>query len=285
MERFDTVDGFRSAMDGVRSRTQVVGLVPTLGALHEGHRSLIRRAAQDCDAVAVTVFVNPLQFAPDEDFEAYPRELERDAASAASSGATHLFAPSQQEMYPAPVLTEVRVPALAGLLEGAARPEHFGGVATVVTKLFAIAGPCRAYFGEKDFQQLAIVRRVAADLSLPVEVVACPTVRELDGLAMSSRNVYLEGDEREAAVVLHRALQAGAAAIVAGERDGESVCSLMASIIEAEPRAKLDYVTVADPGSLSPLDRLEPGQAVRLLGAAQVGRPRLLDNLGVVVPG
>lgn len=284
MERFDTVNGFRSAMDLARSRAQVVGLVPTLGALHEGHRSLIRRAAQDCDAVAVTVFVNPLQFAPGEDFEAYPRELERDADAAASSGATHLFAPSQQEMYPAPVLTEVRVPALADSLEGAARPEHFGGVATVVTKLFAIAGPCRAYFGEKDFQQLAIVRRVVTDLSLPVEVVACPTARELDGLAMSSRNVYLEGDEREAAVVLHRALQAGAAAIVAGEREGEAICSLMASIIEAEPRARLDYVTVVDPGSLSPLGRLEPGQAVRLLGAAQVGRPRLLDNLGVVVP-
>jgi pantoate--beta-alanine ligase len=187
-------------------------------------------------------------------------------------------------MYPRPALTVVSVEELARGMEGAARRTHFAGVATVVAKLFDIAGPCAAYFGEKDFQQLTIVRRMASDLNMPVEVVGCPIVREIDGLAMSSRNVYLTAPEREAAVVLHRSLQAAAAAIIAGERDPAAVRALMAAIVEAEPLAELDYAEVVEPESLRPPESLVAGAEVRLLVAARLGTPRLLDNLGVRVP-
>ncbi len=269
----------RSALEAERAAGRTVGLVPTMGALHDGHRSLVARAVAADDVVCVSVFVNPLQFAPAEDLATYPRDLAADVRVAERSGASLVFAPPVEEMYPAGATTRVRVEGLADVLEGASRPGHFEGVATVVTKLLSIAGPCRAYFGEKDFQQLVVVRRLVADLSLPVEVVACPTVRALDGIAVSSRNRHLSGDEREAAAVLLRALQSGAASILAGERDPGEVRALMGDIVEAEPLVELDYAEVVDAATLAVPEKLD-GE-LRLLVAARVGSTRLIDNLGV----
>lgn len=277
-----TIAETRAALDDARRSGLTVGLFPTMGYLHEGHASLMRMARADCDVAVVSIFVNPLQFGAGEDLDTYPRDFDRDAAMAASIGIDFVFAPAVDEMYPTPPLTAVTLPELAATMEGASRPTHFDGVATVVAKLFNIAGPCRAYFSEKDFQQLVIVRRLAADLSFPVEVVACPFVREPDGLALSSRNVYLSPEERAAAPVLHRALLAGAEAVAAGERDPSVVLALMAGMVAAEPQADLDYVEVVDPLTLRRPDRLV-GE-VRLLIAARFGRPRLLDNLSVLVP-
>ena len=284
MQVLSTKSEFREHLETVRALGRTVGLVPTMGALHEGHLSLLRAAANDCDVVALTIFVNPLQFGAGEDLDAYPRPLERDLELAEAAGADVVFTPTTDEMYPEPTLTNVHVDRLTSSMEGASRPTHFDGVTTVVTKLFNIAGPCRAYFGEKDFQQLAVVRRMAADLDQPVEIVGCPIVRETDGLAMSSRNVYLSSTEREAATVISRALRAGAAMIEAGESDPSVIEAHMASIIEAEPLAALDYAAVVNPESLLTPDRLVSGTTVRLLTVAQVGTPRLLDNLGVDVP-
>jgi pantoate--beta-alanine ligase len=275
-----TVRDLRSGLDAARAAGRSVGLVPTMGYLHDGHASLVRRAAADNDEVVVTVFVNPLQFAAGEDLEAYPRDPDGDAATAAAAGATVLFLPSEAEMYPdgrAGVLTTVAVPTLASVMEGASRPTHFAGVCTVVAKIFHLVGPCRSYFGEKDFQQLAIIRRMVHDLSFPVEVVGCPTVREPDGLARSSRNVYLDPAEREVAPVLHRALRVGAALIRAGERDADVVRSAMAGVVDASPLGTLDYVEVADPATLQPLVTCDAG--ARLLGAVRFGRARLIDNI------
>jgi pantoate--beta-alanine ligase len=277
----DRVDAFRKELDAARAAGRTVGLVPTMGYLHDGHASLVRRAAAECDVVAVTVFVNPLQFAPNEDLAAYPRDLERDIAVASRSGATLVFAPSTEEMYPEPVATTVAVGGVADGLESGHRPTHFAGVATVVAKLFAIAGPCRAYFGEKDYQQLAVIRRLARDLSFPVEVVGCPTVREPDGVAMSSRNVYLTDGERAAATVLHRALTEGVAVVEGGERDPAVVRSCMRTIIDAEPLAALDYAEIVRADDLSVPETLS-GE-LRLLVAARFGRARLIDNTGVVI--
>ncbi len=264
MQVLDTVEAFRKELDAVRASGKTVGLVPTMGYLHDGHASLIKRSAAECDVTAVTVFVNPLQFGANEDLSTYPRHLDRDVGIAKATGAELVFAPAVEEMYPGgPVLTSIHVAEVSEGMEGASRPGHFDGVATVVAKLFAIAGPCRAYFGEKDFQQLAVVRRMAADLSFPVDIIGCPIVREADGLAMSSRNVYLSADERVAATVLHRALQAGAA-------DVTNAPAVMASVVASEPLAQLVYAEV-----------VESETEYRLLIAARVGTTRLIDNLGV----
>lgn len=277
-----TVESFRRALQQERVAGWTVGFVPTMGYLHDGHASLMRAAAQDCDLVAASIFVNPLQFAADEDLGDYPRDLDRDLALAEASGVTHVLVPSVDEMYPTPILTQVTVAEITARFEGAARPEHFAGVATVVAKLLSITGPCRAYFGEKDFQQLAVVRKMALDLSFQVEVVGCPTVREPDGLAMSSRNAYLTPEERAAAPVIHRALSAGVDAILAGERDPAAVQALIAGMIAAEPLATLDYAAVVDARTLEVVDPL--AGEVRLLAAAKFGRARLLDNLGTTTP-
>ncbi|MDP9070655.1 MAG: pantoate--beta-alanine ligase [Actinomycetota bacterium] len=266
----ETIEGFRRALDAERGVGRTVGLVPTMGSLHDGHLSLVRRAVAECEVVAVTVFVNPLQFTTGEDLASYPRDLEGDTSVASAAGVEYLFAPSVREMYPDGMLTSVAVSELSEGLEGSARPGHFTGVATVVAKLFAIAGPCRAYFGEKDHQQLAVVRRLVADLSFPVQVVACPTVREADGLALSSRNLRLSGDERRAAAVLHRALLAGRALLEAGEDDADVVGAAMAEHIAGEPSARADYAEA----------REEDGDW-RLLVAAWFGATRLIDNLAV----
>ena len=282
MQLVTTVADFAATLDAHRAAGRRVGLVPTMGALHAGHAALMRRAAAECDVVAVTVFVNPLQFGAGEDFDAYPRTLDTDLEVSERCGAALLFAPTVSEMYPAPVLTTVHVSGLTGHLEGASRPTHFDGVATVVAKLFAIAGRCRAYFGEKDFQQLAVVRRMAADLSMPVEVVGCTTVRETDGLALSSRNAYLDDAERAAATVLYRALRAGDRAIEEGAVDPAAVRAAMAAVVDAEPRAALDYAAAVDPDTLAEPERLAGD--VRLLVAARIGATRLIDNIGTTVP-
>jgi pantoate--beta-alanine ligase len=274
-----TIADLRSVLDAERAAGRRVGFVPTMGYLHEGHAALIRQARAETDVVVVSIFVNPLQFGAGEDLDAYPRDLERDSRIAEAAGADLLFTPSVDEMYPRPVLTTVSVAEVSAPLEGASRPTHFDGVATVVAKLFAIVGPCAAYFGEKDFQQLAVVRRMVADLSIPVDVVGCPTVREPDGLALSSRNAYLTPDERAAAPVVHRALQAGAALILSGERDPATVRRLMADIIEAEPLAELDYAEVVSADSFRVPDPL--AGKLRLLAAVRFGRARLIDNVGV----
>lgn len=284
MQVCSTKAEFRGFLDNVRALGRTVGLVPTMGALHDGHLSLLRSAAAECDVVALTIFVNPLQFAAGEDLSAYPRPLERDLALAEEAGADVVFTPSNAEMYPVPVATTVHVEGLTAPMEGAARPTHFDGVTTVVAKLFNIAGTCRAYFGEKDFQQLAVVTRMAFDLDQPVTVVPCPIIRETDGLAMSSRNAYLNRADREAATVLHRALRAGAAMISAGETDPGIVARHVASVIEAEPLATPGYAEVVDPASLETPTSLVPGATVRLLATALFGSTRLLDNLEVPVP-
>ena len=281
MQVIDRVAGWRKALDAERASGRVVGIVPTMGALHDGHAALIERAAQECDVVAVTVFVNPLQFAGGEDFDAYPRTLEHDEAVAASCGAAYLFAPSVQEMYPRPVETVVSVPSLSSRWDGEARPGHFDGVATVVTKLLAQAGACRAYFGEKDYQQLCIVRRLVADLNLPAVVVGCTTVRDADGLALSSRNAYLSPEERRAAPLLYRSLRAGADVLAAGGTP-EASRHAMHALLATEPRFTLIYAEPVDPDTLEPLSAALPtGGSARLLAAARLGRARLIDNLGV----
>lgn len=271
VEVVDTIAGFRKALDAERAAGRTVGLVPTMGYLHDGHASLIRRAAAECDVVAVTVFVNPLQFAATEDLSTYPRDLDGDLRLARESGASFVFAPPLEEMYPGPVLTSVHVDEVSDGMEGASRPTHFDGVATVVAKLFNASGPCRAYFGEKDWQQLQVVRRMVADLSFPVDVIGCPIVREPDGLAMSSRNVYLSPDERAAATVLHRALLVGSDAISnACHVTADSIGNVMAGVVRTEPLVALDYAEV-----------VETDTEYRLLIAARVGRTRLIDNRGV----
>jgi pantoate--beta-alanine ligase len=284
MEVHETIDRFRAVMGSSRQAGSLVGVVPTMGYLHDGHLSLMHHSVEECDVTAATIFVNPLQFAAGEDLDSYPRDLPGDLARCEAAGVDHVFAPPLDEMYPEPSLTTVTVEGLSRTMEGAARPSHFAGVATVVSKLFNIAGPCRAYFGEKDYQQLAVIRRMVTDLNVDVTVVGCAIVREPDGLAMSSRNVYLTPTEREAAPVLYRALRAGAASVLAGEREAATVRALVASVIEAEPLVRLDYAEIVDAGTLGALDELVPGAEIRLLVAARLGTPRLLDNLGVHVP-
>src|SRR4051812_47756868 len=251
MDTVSTIAEARDRLDRARTGGATVGLVPTMGYLHAGHASLIERAAAEHPVVAVTVFVNPLQFAPTEDLEAYPRDLDADKELIERCGGTLVIAPSVEEMYPRPILTTVAVAEISARLEGASRPTHFAGVSTVVAKLFNIAGPCHAYFGEKDFQQLAVIRRMATDLSFPVDVVGCATVRESDGLALSSRNTYLTAEERAVAPVLKRGLDAGAAAVAAGS-GADAVRRAMREVITAEPRFTLEYAEVVDPATLQP---------------------------------
>ena len=279
MRTTERIADLRTALDAARAAGRTVGLVPTMGYLHDGHVSLMQRAAAETDLAVATIFVNPLQFGPTEDLAAYPRDLERDTKLAEQAGIALLFTPPLDEMYPEPVRTTVTVEGVSAGFEGASRPTHFAGVATVVAKLFSIAGPCRAYFGEKDFQQLAVVRRMAADLSMPVDIVGCPTVREPDGLALSSRNVYLGPAERAAAPVLHRALCEGRRAIEQdGERAPEVVAARIAAVVATEPLAALDYAAAVDAATLAVPTTLS-GE-VRLLIAARLGPARLIDNLG-----
>ncbi|MET0727232.1 MAG: pantoate--beta-alanine ligase [Acidimicrobiales bacterium] len=274
-----TIAVLRATLAAERAAGRTVGFVPTMGFLHAGHASLMQAARAAHEVVVTSIFVNPLQFGPSEDLDAYPRDLTGDTALAERCGVDLLFVPSTREMYPDRMRTTVSVSEVSRGLEGRSRPTHFDGVTTVVAKLFAIVGPCSAYFGEKDFQQLAVVRRMVHDLSLPVEVVGCPTVREADGLALSSRNAYLTAAERAAAPIVHAALQAARAAIRDGETDPAAVRAAMASLIEAEPLAELDYAEVVDAATFAVPDPLRG--TLRLLAAVRFGKARLIDNVGV----
>jgi pantoate--beta-alanine ligase len=277
MQVVETIAEARALLDAARRDGKSVGLVPTMVFLHDGHVSLMARAVADCDVVITTIFVNPLQFAANEDLSSYPRDIDSDTRRCAEAGVSVLLVPPVEEMYPEPVLTEVRVREISAPLEGASRPTHFAGVATVVAKLFNIGGPCTAYFGEKDWQQLQVIRRMASDLSFPVEVVGCPIVREPDGLAMSSRNTYLDTEHRGAATVLSHALRVAVAAVNGGETDAATIRALLEAEIAGEPRARLDYAAVVDAGTLADVERVGPG--TRLLLAVQVGPARLIDNV------
>jgi pantoate--beta-alanine ligase len=271
------VHGTRQLRSARAGLPRPLGFVPTMGYLHEGHLSLVRRAKAECAGVGVSIFVNPTQFGPNEDLVSYPVDLERDQALLEQEGVDLLWIPSAAHMYPAGYQTWVTVEEVARPLEGAHRPGHFRGVATVVAKLFHGMQPDRAYFGQKDAQQLAVIRRMAQDLDFPLEVVACPTVREPDGLAMSSRNVRLNPHERQAATVLYRALTAAQQAHAAGERQAEGLRRVMTETLKTEPLARTQYVSVADPGSLAELD----GEVDRALlsMAVFIGKTRLIDNV------
>jgi len=273
-----TIAGTRAAIDAVRSEGRTVGLVPTMGALHDGHRSLIRRAREERDLVVVSLFVNPTQFTDPADLAAYPRDEERDLEIARREGVDIVFAPSVEEMYPAgdPEVT-VDPETLGDRLEGARRPGHLRGVATVVTKLFHVAGPCSAYFGEKDAQQLAVLRRLVRDLAFPVAVVACPTLREPDGLAMSSRNARLAPDQRDAAGCLFLALSEAAGMARGGERDAARLVAAMAREVGATPAARLDYAAVVDEETFEEVRTID--RPARALVAAWFGEVRLIDNV------
>jgi pantoate--beta-alanine ligase len=280
MKVIRTIDALRAELDAARVTGARVGFVPTMGFLHEGHMSLVRTARSADDVVLVSIFVNPLQFGPSEDLAAYPRDFPRDCAMLEAEGVDLVFVPSAEEMYPEPSPVRVSAGPLGEVLCGRTRPGHFDGVATVVAKLFNIAGRCRAYFGRKDAQQLVVIRRLAQTLDFPVEVVGCETVREPDGLAMSSRNTYLDAAERKAAAVLKQALDTAAANIATGDRDASKAARLMAETIEAEPLARLDYAAAVDPDTLTDRDVIEG--PVLLAVAAWVGKARLIDNVTVM---
>jgi len=260
-----------------RSEPGELGLVPTMGALHAGHLSLVARARRENPRIAASIFVNPTQFGPKEDFARYPRNIEADRAALAHAGCDLLFVPPVEQVYPPGFETAVEVGSVATPLEGERRPGHFRGVATVVLKLLNVVQPQRAYFGQKDAQQLAVIRRMALDLDLPVTIVACPTVREPDGLALSSRNAYLDADERRAAPVLFRALSSARERWLSGELDAGALRDVMRGVLDGEPRVRTDYVSVADPATLQELSRLE-GPALLSL-AAYLGATRLIDNV------
>jgi pantoate--beta-alanine ligase len=268
-----TVAAFRAA----RATVGDLGLVPTMGFLHAGHLSLVERARVECGAVAVSIFVNPTQFAPNEDLARYPRDLDRDLKLLEAAGVNLVFNPEPAEMYPSGFDLSIEIGGVTDVLEGAVRPGHFAGVATVVAKLFNIVQPTRAYFGQKDAQQSVVIRKLVRDLDMPFEVIVAPTVREADGLALSSRNSYLTPEQRAAAPAIYRGLSAARALFDAGERDAEVLRHTTRRLIEAEPQMSVDYVSVANPDTLRELDRVE-GRALASV-AARLGSTRLIDNL------
>lgn len=278
MEIIRTIPWMKETVRQARAENHVVGLVPTMGALHEGHLSLIRRAKADCSRVYASIFLNPAQFGPNEDLSKYPRTFEKDVEQLTAAGVDVLFAPEAKEIYPAGFRTYVNVEGLSDKLEGKSRPGHFRGVATVVLKLFEIVQPHFAYFGRKDAQQVRILQQMTHDLNLNVEIAVCPIVREPDGLALSSRNTYLNSDQRRAATVLHRALEAAQSAVSTGTRDALQLQTIVRGILSKEPLARIDYVEVVDSESFEPLVRIGARPAYVLL-AVYVGKTRLIDNL------
>lgn len=277
MRIFHTIAEIREYVRQARAKGHRIGFVPTMGYLHEGHLELMRRAREQCDTVVVSIFVNPTQFGPGEDLASYPRDLERDARMAEGVGADAIFNPGAEEIYPPGYCTYVDVERITEYLCGASRPGHFRGVATVVTKLFNIVKPDYAFFGQKDAQQVLIIKRMAADLNMEVEVVTVPTVRERDGLAMSSRNVYLEPEQRRAALVLSKSLNRAAEEVRAGERNAAKIRQLVIDMIKAEPLADIDYVEIYSHPDLEPVESIE-GPALLAL-AVRMGRARLIDNI------
>ena len=264
----------RLAEDGQR-----VGFVPTMGALHAGHLSLMQRARQMCDVVVVSIFINPIQFGPSEDLDRYPRDLARDAELCMTRGVDYIFAPLIDEIYPELFSTYVIVEGLSDKLCGASREGHFRGVTTVVNKLFNVVRPQFAFFGRKDAQQAVIIKRMAEDLSMDHEIVVCPIVRDEDGLALSSRNVYLSPEERQAATVLHRALEKAQVLYGSGERDAAKIQEAMEEVVATEPLVRLDYISIVDTRDLEPLQEMRDDQTVLIALAAYVGKTRLIDNV------
>lgn len=282
MKIIHSVEGVRAVRHGYG--LQSVGLVATMGFLHEGHLELVRQARDDNERVVVTIFVNPKQFGPAEDLSRYPRDLERDLALLHAEGVDLVFVPNQETVYPADFQTAVEVSGVTQPLEGQRRPGHFSGVTTVVAKMFNIVQPTRAYFGQKDAQQAVVIKQMVRDLNFDLEIIVRPTVREPDGLALSSRNKYLEGEQRAAATVLYRALRAAEALWEAGSRNGETLRAAMMDVVAAEPLAKVDYVSAADPATLAEYDGdVSPDKGVLLSMAVFIGRTRLIDNF--LLPG
>jgi pantoate--beta-alanine ligase len=279
MKIIRTVRSMTAWSERLRREGVTIGFVPTMGALHDGHRSLIRAARLSCDALVISIFVNPTQFGPTEDLATYPRPIARDRALCREEGVDVCFEPTARAMYPEGFQTTVTVPALARRWEGEARPHHFAGVATVVTKLFGIVRAHLALFGQKDYQQAALVKRLVIDLNLGVTINVLPTIREQDGLAMSSRNRYLSLEDRRAATILYRALQAGRQAIEAGREAASTVEHIMRQTVEQEPRARIEYLALCDPASLEPLEQVD--RRALLLGAIRIGSVRLIDNVVV----
>jgi pantoate--beta-alanine ligase len=267
----------KAEVRAARPRFKEMGLVPTMGFLHEGHLSLMRRAKGECGAVTASIFVNPTQFAPGGDFDKYPRDMDRDLTLLQEAGVDLVFTPSPEEIYPEGFAASVIVGGVSEGLEGASRPGHFAGVATVVLKLINIVQPTRAYFGQKDAQQAAVIQKLAHDLDLPAQIVIAPTVREADGLAMSSRNSYLAPNERAAAVVLHRALTAAESLFNDGERSAAALRAAMTAVLAGEPLAEVDYVSIADPLTLKEISKIKTGALVSM--AVKIGSARLIDNL------
>ncbi|MCS6777723.1 MAG: pantoate--beta-alanine ligase [Chloroherpetonaceae bacterium] len=284
MRTFQQILPLRTYLRGVREEGKTVGFVPTMGALHEGHLALFRRARTECDVVVVSIFVNPTQFGPGEDFHTYPRDLNRDLQLASNEEVDALFHPSVEEMYPAGFQTWVEVPELAATLEGSLRPGHFRGVATVVTKLLNIVQPDVAFFGQKDYQQFLVIDRMVRDLNLTCRIAVVPTVREADGLAMSSRNVYLSPEERRAATVLFRALRRAEELVQSGVARADEVARQLEALIDAEPLATREYVALVHPETLQPVHSLATGVTLVAL-AVRIGRTRLIDNAFIAPPG
>jgi pantoate--beta-alanine ligase len=280
MERVSSIEEVRGVLRRPRLEGRTIGLVPTMGALHAGHLSLVAASRARCDLTVVSVFVNPTQFGEGEDFDAYPRDLDADAALLEGAGVDVLFAPSTAVMYPEGAVTRVDPGPMGTVWCGASRPGHFSGVATVVTKLLGIVGPDVAYFGEKDYQQLTVIQRVVRDLDIPTHVVGCPIVREHDGLALSSRNRYLTPEQRGHALVLSRALAAVRARVDAGETDGAALQRDLAAAVAAEPGVTLDYAAVVDARTLESVTELR--REGRALVAARVGSARLIDNVSLL---
>lgn len=271
-----TVCETRAQVKEWKNQGLTVGLVPTMGYLHEGHQSLIKKAVEENDRVVVSVFVNPIQFAPNEDLETYPRDLEADKRLCDSTGADLIFHPTPDEMYPDGFSTHIQMDNLTKELCGKTRPTHFGGVCTVVGKLFNIVQPDKAYFGQKDAQQLAIIKRMVRDLNFDIEIVGCPIIREPDGLAKSSRNTYLNADERKAALILSKAIKLGEELVADGERNAQTIIKAMTDKINTEPLARIDYVNVVDALSIEPLDVVKGEVLVAI--AVYIGKTRLIDN-------
>jgi len=279
-----TIQSVRESLDAARRQGKSIGFVPTMGALHAGHWSLIELARSECDVVAVSIFVNPLQFGPAEDLDRYPATLDADVAGSEQRGADIVFCPSVSEMYGdrTRFKTRVHVDKLSNCLCGRSRTNHFDGVCTVVAKLFGIVGPDRAYFGEKDYQQLLIVRQMAADLSMPVEIVACATCREADGLAISSRNQFLSADQRKAATSIHASLARAIEQVNAGNADVADLVAQIRHQIETTGADRIDYVEIVDAANLEPMTRI--GKPARICVAAFYGETRLIDNVAVDAP-
>ena len=275
----ESIEQVRQAVNQARAEGKTIGLVPTMGALHAGHSRLVELSAKSSDFTVVSIFVNPTQFGPKEDYSLYPRTLDDDRAICEKAGAALIFAPTASEIYPTgDNWSFVEVPRLSSILEGASRPGHFRGVATVVLKLFQIVQPDIAWFGLKDYQQTAVIRRMVADLNVPVKIRLAETVRELDGLAMSSRNRYLNPEERKASSILYQALKLGVKAVQSGERDANVIRQILRQTIASEPLAQLDYAEVADAENLEPLTLLNNQPGVALV-AVRVGPARLIDNV------